>query len=163
MFENLTSKLTDQWTQLSDRDKKSAIFLAISLMLAVTIFLVIVPVKQYQSNALDALANAEATYQELVNIAPQALANNQTGPAFSTSSLNSEIRRQAVRNGLTIQRFEPDGDNLKIWIDEARYPSIVKWLAGLEAMGISHLELTLENKDKLGFVSARATFGLPNS
>ncbi|MFQ3230683.1 type II secretion system protein GspM [Reinekea sp.] len=163
MFEAITSKFNDQWMQLSDRDKKAAVLLAASLSLSIVIFLVILPIKKYQNDAQDALSRAEATFNELVAIAPQALANNQSGPAFSTSSLNSEIRRQAVRNGLTIQRFEPDGNNLKVWLEEARYPSVVKWLAGLESMGISHAELSLESRNKPGFVTVRATFSLPNS
>lgn len=163
MFDTMTSKFNDQWMLLSDRDKKAAVLLAISLSLAIVIFLVILPVMRYQMNAQESLTKAETTFNELVAIAPQALANSQSGPAFSASSLNSEIRRQAVRNGLTIQRFEPDGNNLKVWLEEARYPSVVKWLAGLESMGITHAELALEGRNKPGFVSVRTTFSLPNS
>jgi len=80
---------------------------------------------------------------------------------LNTNSINSEVRRQAARYGVEIQRFEPDGEHLKVWLDDARYPSVIQWLGGLEALGISHLELTMENRSKPGFVSVRVTFGVP--
>jgi general secretion pathway protein M len=163
VFENIATKVSEQWLTLSEKDKKAAILLMISTLLAIIVFGVIQPIRSYQANAVDSLAKSQETYQSLVEIAPQALANNSDSPTFSTSSLNSEIRRQAVRNGITIQRFEPDGDNFKVWLDEARYPAMVKWLSSLEAMGIAHIELTLESKNKPGFVSVRVTFGMPKS
>lgn len=163
MVSNYLTKLSERWDQLTERDKKAALLLIVSIAGAILIFGLILPVSNAHQNAINELQNAEETYQELLSIAPLAMANGQSGQAFSISSLNSEIRRQAVRYGLSIQRFEPQGDNLRVWLEEARYPSVVKWLAGLESMGITQAELTLENENKPGFVSVRVTFALPTN
>ncbi|MBU2863284.1 type II secretion system protein M [Reinekea forsetii] len=163
MFADVKTKLSERWALLSERDQKSVIVLSVSLLVAIIIFGIVMPLVNAHNNAKNSLANAETTYQELLAIAPQALANGQSTPAFSISSLNSEIRRQAVRHGLSIQRFEPQGDNLRVWLEGARYPSVVKWLAGLESMGITQAELTLDDENKPGFVSVRVTFALPKN
>lgn len=154
----LVENLNEKWSSLTKRDQQASLLLAISLVLAIIIFALIVPINTARADADKALLSAQKTYNELVALAPKAMAAKQGVTQVDANSINSEVRRQAARFGLEVQRFEPEGQNLKVWLEDSRYPSVVNWLGSLENAGIKSSELTLEDRPKSGFVSVRATF-----
>ena len=163
MIDNLLMPLLIKWRALPPRDQKALTILGYALAVTLLVFGWIMPLVNSQASLQEELGKAQNTYQQLVALAPKAMTSNAGTSGFNVNSLNSEIRRQAARNGLSIQRFEPDGEFLKVWLEDVRYPSVVQWLGGLEALGVSHTELNLEKRSKPGFVSVRATFGLPSN
>ena len=162
MFENLFEPLRLKWAAYSRRDQRSLLALMVALLLAILIFGITLPVLKANKQLNKDLENAQGVYRELLSLAPQALGNSREDPTFDTGSLNSEVRRQAARFGVDIQRFEPDGTLLKVWLEDVRYPAVIQWLGGLTALGIGHTELTLEDGPKSGFVSVRVTLGTLN-
>lgn len=160
MFEHYLTPLQEKWASLSRRDQQAARLLIAALILAIIVFGIIVPVSGTRNDLQQELASAERTLQELTSLAPQALAVAGGSPELNAGLMNSEIRRQAARFGIEIQRFEPDGELLRIWLEDARYPSVVQWLGGLERMGIQHTELALDDRPNPGFVNVRVTFGI---
>ncbi len=160
MFDSLLEPIREKWMTLGKRDQNSVLALAVALVLAIVVFGIITPIRQSGLSLRTDLDSAQQVYNELVTLAPQAMATGGSTNTFNASSINTEVRRQAARYGIEIQRFEPDGDFLKVWLDEARYPSVVQWLGGLETIGIGHTELTMEDRPKPGFVSVRVTFGV---
>jgi len=159
MFNTALEPMQAKWQELSSRDQNSTILLMVALALTFIIFVVILPLKNTQRDNYTNLANANKVYSEILTLAPKALSQQSTkNPNLNVGSLNSEIRRQAARQGIVIQRFEPDGQRLKVWIEEARYPAIVKWLGALQESSIQHTELTMEDRPKPGLVSVRVTF-----
>ena len=160
MFESILEPTREKWLALSKRDQNALMVLSIALSFSVVIFGVIFPVINNQAKLQSEFDNAQSVYTELLSLAPSALASNGTTQNFDASSINTEVRRQAARYGLEIQRFEPDGALFKVWLEDARYPSVVQWLGGLETIGISHREITMEDRPKPGFVSVRVTFGV---
>ncbi|TCS42535.1 type II secretion system protein GspM [Reinekea marinisedimentorum] len=157
MFESLMSPLTEKWNSLAHRDQAALKILITSLLLAFFIFGLIVPTLNGKQQKIAELASAKETYQQLVELAPLALANSSSAPAASVNDLNSIVRRQAARNGFEIQRFEPSGDSLKVWLEDVRYRSVVLWLGALQQSGVFHSELTMEDRANAGFVSVRVT------
>jgi general secretion pathway protein M len=149
------------WYGASSRDQKSVMALAIALVLSFVVFGVIQPISNANEKMEADLNSANRTLTELVALAPKAMSTGggQSG-TVTASSINTETRRQAARYGVEILKYETDGDLFKVWLEDSRYPSVIQWLGALEAMGISHLELTLEDRPKPGFVSVRVTFGL---
>ncbi|EAR09726.1 type II secretion system protein GspM [Reinekea blandensis] len=160
MFETYLEPLREKWLSLSRRDQQAARLLGISLLIAIIVFGLIVPLASWRQDLQRELANAQQTLQELTALAPQAMAVTGGATELNPSIMNSEIRRQAARYGIEIQRFEPDGELLRVWLDDARYPSVVQWLGGLENMGIGHTELALDDRPNPGFVNVRVTFGV---
>jgi general secretion pathway protein M len=160
MFESALEPLKQKWISFSKRDQNAIILLTIALILSILMFGIISPVNNAKSSAMAELANAKKTYNELVSLAPSAMSASQGTGSLDASSINSEVRRQAARNGIAVQRFEPDGENLKVWLEDSRYPSVIQWLGSLESTGITHLDLTIEDRPKPGFVSVRVTFGV---
>jgi type II secretory pathway component PulM len=162
MFENLFEPLRNKWATYSQRDQRSLSALMVALVLAILIFGITLPVLKANKQLHNELENAQDVYNELLSLAPLALINSSEDSTFDTSSLNSEVRRQAARFGVDIQRFEPDGNSLKVWLEDVRYPAVIQWLGGLTSRGIGHSELTLEDRPKAGFVSVRVTLGARN-
>ena len=162
MFETLLEPLRLKWAAYSRRDQQSLAALIVALVLAVLIFGISLPVLNKNQELNTDLQNAQRVYSELLNLAPMALNNSSATPSFEASAVNSEVRRQAARFGVEIQRFEPDGALLKVWLEDVRYPAVIQWLGGLTALGIGHTELTLEDRPKSGFVSIRVTLGASN-
>lgn len=160
MFDSFIEPIREKWLTLSKRDQNAVALLAIALAVSIVVFGIIVPVKNSNAVLANELEGAQGIYAELLTLAPQALAASSSTQSFDASAINTEVRRQAARTGIEIQRFEPDGEFLKVWLEDARYPSVVQWLGGLETLGISHSELTMEDRPKAGFVSVRVTFGV---
>lgn len=160
MFDSILSPIQEKWLTLSKRDQQASIALIVAMVIALVVFGVILPLQSSKTDTLQRLSAAQNTYTELVTLAPSAMANSSGTQSFDVNSINSEVRRQAARYGLELQRFEPDGERLKVWLEDARYPSVIQWLGGLEMMGITQTELTLDNRPKPGFVNVRVTFSV---
>lgn len=152
--------LREKWLGLSRRDQQAARLLGGALFIAIVLFGIILPIRGTSIDLQNDLDRAEDVFNELTALAPQALAVGGSGGELDPNALNSEVRRQAARYGVDIQRFEPDGDFLRVWLEDARYPSVVQWLGGLEALGITHSELTMDDRPSPGFVNVRITFGV---
>ncbi|GGX52045.1 type II secretion system protein GspM [Saccharospirillum salsuginis] len=155
---SLFQPLIDRVNGLPQRDRRALIVLVISTALLLVWFALIQPVRQWQASANSELEAARDTYQELVAKAPEAMAGGAQNGGGDTASLNTELRRQANRFGLSIQSFEPDGDLLRVRIDEAQYGPVVQWLAALESAGVSTDQVTLEARSEPGLISVRASF-----
>lgn len=150
--------LADRWEGLPTRDRRALAALLVTGSLLLAWFGVITPVSQMRADSAAELDAAQDTYQTLVNKAPKAMASGSNAGASSTASLNTELRRQANRFGLAIQSFEPDGNLLRVRIDDTRYSSIVRWLGALEAEGIVTEQLSMDARSDPGKVSVRASF-----
>ncbi len=158
MFSSIIDPISQQWQALSENDKKASVALSIVLGLSIFIFLIILPLISTRADLIQKLSNAESVNFELKILAPKAIGTNKAVSSKSSDSLNSEIRRQGARYGISFQKLEPDGENLKVWLEDARYPSVIQWLGALETLNILHMDLTMENERKAGFVSLRVTF-----
>lgn len=141
--------------QLSERDRRALSVLSLLAGVLLLWFALIAPVLEWRAAAAEELASARETYTSLVTKAPRALSGSATATT-STASLNTELRRQANRYGLSIQSFEPDGDALRVRISEGRYSKVVQWLAALSAQGFVTEQLTLEGRNDPGLVSVLA-------
>lgn len=162
MFDAIREPLSERWLALTKRDQQAVIALSISSIVAVVVFGILLPISGASSKAEQDLKNAQSVYQELLSLAPSALAESGGGQAFNANAINSEVRRQAARYGVVIQRFEPSGSDIKVWVEDARYPNVVQWIGGLESIGVTHSELAMDNRPKPGFVNARVTFTVGN-
>ncbi|WP_108127135.1 type II secretion system protein GspM [Saccharospirillum mangrovi] len=156
LIETWLGPLNARWQQLGQREQLALRVLAMVVALLAFWLLLIQPIRHWQQNADQQLSNAQATYQSLLQKAPQAMSSGLVAANPSSDSLNTELRRQANRFGLTIQGFEPDGDLLRVRLDDARYSQVVQWLAALQAQGVTVDQLTLNGRDQPGRVQVLA-------
>lgn len=160
MFDAYLEPLREKWLSLSQRDQMAARLLGVFIVIGAVIFGVIMPIYNVHTDLESELTRAEDVLTELTALAPRAMTASGTVAELNAGAMNSEIRRQAARNGIELQRFEPDGDFLRVWLEDARYPSVVQWLGSLETMGITHTELTMDDRPQPGMVNVRVTFGI---
>jgi type II secretory pathway component PulM len=151
--------LTLRWQGMPQRDQRALSVLLVTGVLLVLWFAIISPTLQWQASTEAELRAAQDTYQQLVERAPLALAGNSGSQApVAGGSLNAEVRSQANRFGVSIQSFEPDGEQIRTRVDNVRFASLMRWLGALEARGVVASQLTLEATDRAGQVSVQASF-----
>lgn len=155
-IEQTLQPLAVRWRQLGAREQLALRWLGVVVGVLAVWLLLIRPVYSWRQNAQQELDAARSTYQTLLQKAPLALSAGQTNTVDSPDSLNTELRRQANRFGLTIQGFEPDGDLLRVRLDDARYSQVIQWLAALQGQGVVVDQLTLSGRDRPGRVQVLA-------
>lgn len=149
--------IADQWALLNERDRRALTVLIPVVILLVVWFGLIQPLQQRHALAQNQLNAAQHTFQEVVAKAPLLVGQAST-TVTGSANLNTDLRRHANRLGISIVGLEPDGDLLRVRIDEARYSQLVRWLAVLEQEGILADQLTLEARNRPGLVAARVAF-----
>lgn len=155
-MEQWLQPLHSRWQQLGRGEQRALRLLSVVIGLLAIWLLLIAPIQQWRQDARQELANAQSTYQQLLQKAPQALNSSVATVSTGGDSLNTELRRQANRFGLSIQGFEPDGDLLRVRLDDARYSQVIQWLAALQAQGVMVDQLTLNGRDRPGRVQVLA-------
>lgn len=162
MITRLLEPMTSAYQQLSERDQRAMLLLVPSAFAALLLFVVVFPLLNQQKNAKAELEQVQSTYNELLTLAPLAMSDSVAAISVNSDSINALVRREAARSGIAIQRFEPNGETLRVWLEDVTYTSVVPWLGALEQLGIIHTELSLEKRAQGGLVNVRATFSTSN-
>ncbi|MDZ7825883.1 MAG: type II secretion system protein M [Gammaproteobacteria bacterium] len=149
------------YREQSPRDQWMLVLLAGFLLLVSVWLLVRVPVERD-------LAQAERSYQaargdhlwilEHQDEAARAAGHSgRSGEPQTGQALLSTVAGSARRSGLTLNRFQPEGDDaLAVSLDEVAFGEMLRWLETLEAEeGIRVRQASLSAADRPGHVRAR--------
>lgn len=102
------------------------------------------------------LKKSISTYEQLASNAHK-FTTNRTSSSSSTPIL-ALITQQAKLANINLKRFEPDDDNLRIWLDNESFDSAVRWLETLtQDHGVQVKQISIDRSDKPGRVDLRAT------
>jgi general secretion pathway protein M len=111
-----------------------------------------------------ALETQRQTYQWMQERAAEVRRLRGSGAAMpaaaSSESLLALVDRSAREGGLAraVRRIEPDGGGARLWMEQAGFAELMRWLVTLEhAHGVSISSLTLERQPTPGLVNARVT------
>lgn len=85
-----------------------------------------------------------------------------SAPVLSTGAANSQSVLDAVSAtaggmGINMQRFEPDGDSVRVWLESAEFAKVANWLNALNQQGVRAQEVHFEQGGK--GLSVRLVFG----
>jgi len=132
--------------------KLVAAFVAIMLVVA----LIIQPIIKSHTTAEKKLEKSTKLYQTLASNA------GKFGGASSNSSQGQPIlnvvTKAAKARGLTLKRFEPDGNKLKVWFENTPFDSTIGLIEELSVSnGILAEQINVERSDKSGRADIRAT------
>lgn len=149
--------LRQRWDELAEREQKALAILGGFLLVFFLIFGVWRPShlamekarQQYQSNR-----QLQAWIQEN---APQLRASGGGGPGVSGESVLGVVSNSAASNGFSLQRFEPEGDRVRIWLVGVSFNRVAAWLDQLRQQGVSTVEAQVEKQPDTGLVSVRLT------
>ncbi|MAL99329.1 type II secretion system protein GspM [Hydrocarboniclastica marina] len=158
-------KLSSAYDHLPRRDQRAVQLLAVALAIVVVIFLIWRPAHQYSEDAeARAKAAAEAAAWLEVNLeqARQLVSSGQNSPAQrvdDSRSLMSTVTVSAQEAGLSLQRFEPSGeDKMRIWLDNSAFDDVARWLETLaEQYGIVVDQAAIDRAGEPGRVNVRIT------
>lgn len=165
------SKLITQYDQLSRRDQQALLVLAVAVILALLYFAVWRPVTEFEQQAESARENAaerlswmqanQAAIRSLAGASANQQATGLDKPADGRA-LMALVTRSARESGLTLQRFEPSGDDaIRVWLDGVPYSGVAAWLEKLNTEnGVVIDQAAMDRGNSPGLVSVRLTLAI---
>lgn len=161
-------KLIAQYDQLPRRDQQALSVLAVAIILGILYFGIWRPATGFHDEAVDAreratelLAWLEANRQSLERLSSAGASQGAAGadtPADGRA-LMALVTRSASEAGLSLQRFEPSGeDAIRVWLEGARFTEVASWLERLNTgHGVQIDQASMDRQNDPGIVSVRLT------
>lgn len=145
--------------------------LMVNGMLAVLLIALIYLVLVYP--AYNKVAEAEERFQRTQDLNAWMMANEpalkaasnsgsaRAGGTVSGQALMSQINQSAKMMGIDLKRYEPDGETkLRVWLDDASFNSVMKWLAQLEKQhGIKVINISADAEKAPGIANFKVILG----
>ncbi|MBY5935921.1 type II secretion system protein GspM [Marinobacter nauticus] len=165
-------KLIARYDQLPTRDCQALTALGIALLLALIYLLIWQPVTQFHDRAASNRENAaellawmqanETTIQRLGTTGGAATTAAGADKPEDGRALMALVTRSAGEAGLSLQRFEPSGeDAIRVWLENAAYADVAAWLERLHSNhGVVIDQAALDRGNGPGQVSVRLTLAI---
>lgn len=128
------------------------------IVLATLWFAVIAPAMNYSKAAEARVIDAQTDLTWMQRNAGQVLDRQHQSQTYD--SLIELVLRSAQASGITISRYEPEAQNLRIWIESASLPNCLQWLLKLQQQyGVGFSELDVNRDSASGLASIRLVLG----
>jgi general secretion pathway protein M len=164
----LVGKLTAQYDQLPRRDQQALLVLGVAVFLGILYFAIWRPAATYHSNAVSNVENAQKllVWMNSNRSSLQQLSGDRSGQSSGTvdkpadgRALMALVTRTAGEAGLSLQRFEPSGeDAIRIWLEQVPFTQVAGWLETLNTSnGVQIDQASMDRQSEPGLVSVRLT------
>lgn len=164
----LIGKLTAQYDQLPRRDQQALMVLALAVFLGILYFAIWRPAISYNESALNSRENAEellawlTANQESLQRLSEGVAGGSSANVDKPRNgraLMALVTRSAGESGLSLQRFEPSGeDAIRVWLEQVSFSEVSSWLEMLNIdHGIEIEQASIDRQSEPGLVSVRLT------
>ena len=149
-------QMARQWyAQLSGRDRLIVKLVAALLVLMLWLCRVWMPLLRGKAMAESQLERNRATYQQLADNAGRF---GNAAAATGNAPLLTVVTQQARSAGISLSRYEQDGQALRIWLEKAPFDDAISWLESLQAQqGVRASQISVDKTDSSGRVDIRAT------
>ncbi|MFA3790983.1 type II secretion system protein GspM [Aliiglaciecola sp. SL4] len=150
--------LLDKFNQLSERERVLVTVSGVLLIIFLFYYLVWAPIDkslQTQSKLVATKQTDLIWFKQNANRAIQMRSGNG-GTAVFTGSLPQAVNQTAGRVNIAISRMQPQGDELKVWVDQAAFNDVVSWLQSMENLGIRIINVDLAEANVSGMVKVRS-------
>ena len=163
-------KFIAQYDQLPRRDQQALMVLAIAIFLGILYFAIWRPAATFHEQSEAARDNAgellawmqanEKTIQRMGNAGGNSAAAGDA-PADGRA-LMALVTRSAGEMGLSLQRFEPSGeDAIRVWLEDAPFAEVAAWLEQLNSShGVIIDQAAMDRSSEPGRVSVRLTLAI---
>lgn len=167
----IVGKMIAQFDQMPRRDQQALMVLGIAVILGILYFAIWRPAVSYHDNAVNSRENAaellawmdanRASLQRLSGGALGQSSANVNKPADGRA-LMALVTRSAGESGLTLQRFEPSGNNaIRVWLEKVPFGQVASWLEMLNIdNGVEIEQASMDRQNEPGLVSVRLTLTL---
>lgn len=159
-------KLVAQYDQLPRRDQQALVALTVAVFLFIVYFAIWRPVSTFHDEAASARENAAelvswmaANRSTIQQIAVSGTKSSTPSEITDGRALMSTVTRSAGEAGLSLQRFEPSGENgIRVWLENAPFSQVALWLEILNnEYGIAIDQAAMDRGNSPGQVSVRLT------
>ncbi|GAC16331.1 type II secretion system protein GspM [Aliiglaciecola lipolytica] len=151
-------ELLDKFNQLSEREKTLVVISGIMLVIALFYFIVWSPISDSLETQRKLVTSNQADLIWMKKNANRAIQLRSAGgnSAVYSGSLPQAVNQTAGRVNIAISRMQPQGEELKVWVDQAPFNDVVSWLQSLEALGIRIINVDLAESNAPGMVKVRS-------
>lgn len=140
----------------NERDQKIIKAVSAFIVFCLIIVLFVQPFMAKQGQYQAKLDKSLATYEQLASNAHKFQGQNTS--KSSNGPILAIVTQQAKRSNINLKRFEPDGDGLRIWLEDAVFDDAIRWLEELnQKHGIQIKQINVDRSDKAGRVDLRGT------
>ena len=144
------------YTSQNVRDQKIIKAVSAFIVLCLIIVLFVQPFLAKQGQYQGKLDKSLSTYELLASNAHKF--QGQRTSSTSNGPILSIVTQQAKRSNINLKRFEPDGDGLRIWLEDAVFDDAIRWLEELnQKHGIQIKQINVDRSEKSGRVDLRGT------
>jgi general secretion pathway protein M len=165
----LVQKINSAYDHLPRRDQRAVQLLSVALAAFIVYFLIWQPAQEFHDDAaaradaaVERMAWLESNIEEARHLAQQGRSSGPTQQIQDSRSMMSTVTVSAQEAGLSLQRFEPSGeDQMRVWLDNTAFDSLAQWLERLAAeYGIVVDQASIDRADEAGRVNVRLTLSL---
>lgn len=135
--------------------------LGVLIVLVLIFVLVWMPVYQWKNEQVAEYQRQQELVAWINAQAPRVQGSGGgSGQLPKGQTLQSVITRDSQRVKIVLQRTEPKGENLRVWVNEVSFELLMRWLLDLDRRyGIETVDAAIEHKPNLkGVVKATLVF-----
>ncbi|XOV80157.1 MAG: type II secretion system protein GspM [Aestuariibacter sp.] len=150
-------QLKKRFAQLSEREQKMVAIAVVFVTIGLIYALIYAPI----TNSIETNRLAVKSQSELLTWVKQnankviQLRSSNSGASNFNGSLPQTVNQTAARFDITITRMQPQGDEIQVWVDNARFNDVIAWLNAIEQTGISIVEADISESDVPGNIKVR--------
>ncbi|WJG09304.1 type II secretion system protein M [Aliiglaciecola sp. LCG003] len=148
----------EKYHQLTDREKILVVTSVVLIVIVLFYLLVWSPINSAlatHQKTVEGKRDDMAWIEKNSNRAIQLRGSGGSKSVF-TGSLPQAVNQSASRINIAISRMQPQGDELKVWVDQAPFNDVISWLQSMENSGIKIINVDLSEANAPGMVKVRS-------
>ncbi len=150
-------KAQQWWYDRTESERRNMTIAAPLVLLALIYYGLWLPVSNAVATAQTQVRAAESSLDRMKQDANRYVAlAGKGGPRSSGGSLSQLASRSAAAADLRIERMQPQGDKLQLWLADCEFERLMDWLGELStAQGVRIENLDLTESQEPGLVQIR--------
>jgi general secretion pathway protein M len=149
-----------RYLSLPPRDRALVNITVVTLFLMFVWLAVVAPAQRMRGEAALKLSGQQATLQWVRENEARALAiagKTSASPRKSGQSLMAAVTSSSGQMGLTLKRYEPEGqEKLRVWLENQSFNKTIQWVDSLQRQhGMSVVNIAIDASSQPGLVNAK--------
>jgi len=154
VVDRFRGQAVDLWSGRSPREQALLAGLAAVSLVALYLVLIYAPLQTVRAEAVRDIRTYQALKAQLRVAGPTLTA----GALAARGPTSAVITASAGEFGLNIRRLDPDGERIRVVLEDVPFDGLVRWLDRLERdRGLRVVDLRVERRPAPGTVNAQAT------
>lgn len=149
----------DWYQSQTPRDQLIVRSVGAFVAVALVFLILVLPLVQHNQNLATTLSSKVNFYNQMADNADRFAGNSGVSRGSANTPLLALVSQQARRSGVTLTRYEQDGDSLRVWVDGVAFDEAIGWIEALaRQFGVRATQVNIDRIAEAGRVNIRATF-----